>query len=144
MNRVWFNRLWYANEKKSSLLYWLGVLILLAVPAFIWWWLRPREGVSISVTREPVLEKKPKPKSSKPDDLKRITGIGPKVKELLISANITSFTDLAALKPEGLRQILEEAGLYMINPDSWPEQAKLASRGEWKALETLQGKIRGA
>lgn len=144
MNKVLQNHLWEAKEGKSSLSSWLGIMILLAIPVCIWWWLRPREGEQIPISREPDLQRSAKPLPPKPDDLKQIAGIGPKVKELLLSADITSFAELAALQPEQLRQILREAGLYMVNPDSWPEQAKLASRGEWRALEALQSEIRGA
>jgi len=43
-----------------------------------------------------------------------------------------------------LKQILEEAGLqHLADPSTWPEQARLASVGEWKALERLQEDLEG-
>ena len=144
MKKVLLNPLWEANLRESKLSSWLGIVILLVIPVCIWWWLRPKEGEHIPIPRELDLERGTEPPSPKPDDLKRIAGIGAKVEKLLVSVDITSFANLAAQKPEQLRQILKEADLYMINPDSWPEQAKLASRGKWEALDTLQTELRGA
>ncbi len=58
------------------------------------------------------------------DDLTRIQGIGPKVAALLKSAGIHSFAELAEQNEASLRALLREAGLPMINPAAWPEQAR--------------------
>lgn len=80
--------------------------------------------------------------SSKPDDLKTIEGIGPKISELLIEEGITSFAQLADTKIDKLNHILQEASLKMVDPSTWPEQAKLAAKGKKKELEALQDKLR--
>lgn len=63
------------------------------------------------------------------DDLTRIQGIGPKVAAILKSAGIHTFTDLAEQDEVSLRALLRKAGLPMINPAAWPEQARQMASG---------------
>ena len=77
------------------------------------------------------------------DDLTRIEGIGPKVSKVLKEASISTFEDLSKAEVEDLRQILANAGLKMMDPATWPEQAKLAAEGDWDALQELQDKLSG-
>jgi predicted flap endonuclease-1-like 5' DNA nuclease len=77
-----------------------------------------------------------------PDDLQIIEGIGPKVSTVITAAGIHSFADLAATNSERLRQILREAGIGVLNPETWPEQARLAAEGNWDALADLQQRIK--
>lgn len=77
------------------------------------------------------------------DDLKRIEGIGPKVAELLHNSGFTTFARLAEADVEDLRRILKDSGLAMMNPASWPEQARLAADGAWEKLERLQSELKG-
>lgn len=82
---------------------------------------------------------------SKPDDLKRIEGIGPKMASVLQEAGITTYAQLAKTDVSRLEQILEEADprlLRLANPTTWPEQAALAAAGEWEALGALQGEFK--
>lgn len=55
-----------------------------------------------------------------------INGIGPKAAEVLAAAGIASLEELAEADPERLRTILTDAGsrYRIINPDTWPEQAR--------------------
>jgi large subunit ribosomal protein L21 len=85
----------------------------------------------------------PKPKVEKADDLVKIEGIGPKAAKVLVEAGITTFAKLAESSVEDLQKILTDAGLKMMKPDSWIDQAKLAAEGDWKALEKLQAKLVG-
>jgi len=82
---------------------------------------------------------------AKPDDLKRIEGIGPKISELLIAGGVKSYAQLAASTPAELKAILEAAGprYQMHNPSSWPEQGALAAKGDWDGLKALQDKLNG-
>lgn len=80
---------------------------------------------------------------SKPDDLTLIEGIGPKVSATLIAAGIRRFSQIAALKPEVLKDILVKAGNRLSDPTTWPDQARLAAEGKWKELEKLQAKLKG-
>jgi len=85
----------------------------------------------------------PKPKVEKADDLAKIEGIGPKAAKVLVEAGITTFAKLAESAVEDLHTILSDAGLKMMKPETWAEQAKLAADGDWKALEKLQAKLVG-
>jgi len=86
----------------------------------------------------------PKPKVEvEADDLVKIEGIGLKVAKTLIAAGITTFAQLADSKAGDIQGILTEAGLKMMNPETWIDQAKLAAAGDWKALEKLQAKLVG-
>jgi small subunit ribosomal protein S2 len=77
------------------------------------------------------------------DDLTRIEGIGPKTSGVLQDAGISSYDQLAAADPSRLKQILQDAGLRLGDPTTWPEQAGLAASGDWDGLETLQGQLKG-
>lgn len=83
--------------------------------------------------------------TAKPDDLKKIEGIGPKIAGLLAADGIATFAALAKAKQTKLKGILEAAGprYKMHNPTTWPEQAKLAAAGKWEQLATLQDELKG-
>jgi predicted flap endonuclease-1-like 5' DNA nuclease len=78
-----------------------------------------------------------------PDDLELIEGIGPRMSELLRQAGITTFAQLAVTEASRLIRIVREAGLAMIDPRTWPEQARLAADGQWDALQVLQDVLKG-
>lgn len=80
---------------------------------------------------------------SEADDLTKIEGIGPKVSEELNKADISTFEALAKAKKDDLQNILDNAGLTMMDPSTWPQQAKLAAKGDWDALEKLQDELSG-
>jgi predicted flap endonuclease-1-like 5' DNA nuclease len=83
------------------------------------------------------------PEPPTPDDLKRIRGIGPKTADLLQSAGILTYAQLAATGVGDLRDLLADAGLSsIINPTTWPEQAQLAAEDDWDALKTLQEELK--
>jgi predicted flap endonuclease-1-like 5' DNA nuclease len=77
------------------------------------------------------------------DDLARIEGIGPKVAGVLKGAGITTFDALAHAEPAKIRSILNEAGLRMMNPEGWIEQAQLAAKEDWDRLQKLQDELVG-
>ena len=81
--------------------------------------------------------------SMESDDLKKIEGIGPKVVTLLKEYGIETFSQLAEIPVEELSEILDAANLHMMNPASWPQQAKLAAAGEWEALQEFQEALKG-
>ena len=83
------------------------------------------------------------PRAAKPDNLKRIEGIGPKISSLLQAAGITTFAQLAVIDVRRLEQIVREPGLAMADPRTWPEQASLAADAQWGALEALQDELKG-
>jgi predicted flap endonuclease-1-like 5' DNA nuclease len=79
----------------------------------------------------------------KPDDLKLIWGIGPKVEALFFLRGITTFSQLAASDSATVVSVLQGGGdrfhLSQYNdPASWQEQARLAAAGLWPELEAYQ------
>jgi len=78
---------------------------------------------------------------SNPKDLKIIAGIGPKTEVLLKNNGVRNWVELASTDVERLRAILRDAGAPFdtLNPSTWPEQARLASNGEWERFEDYQG-----
>jgi NADH-quinone oxidoreductase subunit I len=84
--------------------------------------------------------------SSAPDDLKRIEGIGPKIADVLLAANIQTFAQLAETDVEAIQKILQDADpnlVHLVDSTSWPKQARLAAAGKWEALERLQDRLKG-
>ena len=79
------------------------------------------------------------------DDLIKIEGIGPKVQDLLYSAGITTYAQLAEADPTSIRTILVSAGgqFAVHDPSTWPDQAKLAAVGEWDKLFAWQDQLDG-
>ena len=75
------------------------------------------------------------------DDLVKIEGIGPKVAEALKAAGIVTFAQLAESNADDIQKIVTEAGLKMMSPEGWIDQAKLAAKGDWKGFEKLQAKL---
>ena len=75
------------------------------------------------------------------DDLVKIEGIGPKVAEALKAAGIVTFAQLAESNADDIQKICTEAGLKMMSPEGWIDQAKLAAKGDWKGFEKLQAKL---
>jgi large subunit ribosomal protein L21 len=87
-------------------------------------------------------EAQPK-KQVEADDLTRIEGIGPKVAKTLAEAGISTFEALASTSVEDIQKILTDAGLKMMDATTWPQQAELAAKGDWDALEKLQDSLSG-
>jgi predicted flap endonuclease-1-like 5' DNA nuclease len=103
------------------------------------------EAEAEEVADEIELETKAPEPPAKPDDLKRIEGIGPKLSSVLQEAGIMTYAQLAAATPDELEQILEAADprlLRLADPAAWSEQAALAATGEWEALEALKGTLK--
>jgi large subunit ribosomal protein L21 len=85
---------------------------------------------------------KPAKSGAKPDDLRRIQGIGPKTSSVLMDAGITTFSQLAATPVEELREIVASGGLgALVDPSSWPEQARLAEAEDWEAFQKLKDEL---
>lgn len=80
-----------------------------------------------------------------PDDLTIIEGIGPKINQLFIDADISTFAQLSQTPVEKMQQVLTEAGsrFSLANPETWAEQATLAANNQWQALKALQDELDG-
>lgn len=74
------------------------------------------------------------------DDLKKLEGIGPKIEQVLNTAGIQNYDQLAAMSPDAIKPLLDAAGnqFKMHDPKSWPYQAELAAKGEWDRLQEYQ------
>jgi len=83
--------------------------------------------------------------TGKPDSLRKIEGIGPKIEEHLHAGGILTFVDLAKASVDRLKEILAAAGprYTMHNPTTWPQQSQLAADGKWDELQVLQDKLDG-
>jgi predicted flap endonuclease-1-like 5' DNA nuclease len=78
-----------------------------------------------------------------PDDLKLIEGIGPKIASLLHAVGIVTFAQLAETPVSALEEMLDKANLRLGDPTTWPEQARLAAKGDFEGLKALQDSLRG-
>lgn len=76
----------------------------------------------------------------KGNDLTKIEGIGPKIKEVLNQNGIYTFEQLHKTTRNTLKAYLDKAGpqFKMHEPESWPHQAGMAYRGEWEKLKEYQ------
>jgi predicted flap endonuclease-1-like 5' DNA nuclease len=81
----------------------------------------------------------------KPDNLKRIEGIGPKLEEMLNENKIYTFSQLSKADISQLQAILDEGGeAYRIHdPATWPEQAQLLADGKIEEFEKLTLALKG-
>jgi predicted flap endonuclease-1-like 5' DNA nuclease len=79
------------------------------------------------------------------DNLTKIEGIGPKIASLLIADGIDTFAKLSKAEITKLEEILKNAGprFKMHVPTTWAEQARLATKGDWATLNTLQEELKG-
>ena len=118
--------------------WWVWVIIGVVIVLLVWWWLsrRSEEVTPAATAKAPTPASEAAPPG--PDDLTRIEGIGPKISGLLKDAGITTFAQVAEADASLLDRIIDEAGITMIDPGTWPEQASLAAAGEWDALQALQ------
>jgi len=139
--------LYLAAKKKRGYRLWLWALI---AGLLIWWWLNQPEDerrkpvkVAPSLHREPTERTGEMAEKPEPDDLTLIEGIGPKIRDLLHEKGITTFAQLAASDVTRLTSLLRESKLYMVNPSTWPRQARLAADRHWDSLEALKSDLKG-
>jgi len=142
----------------------LEALLLLALAAYIGWWIARRtlaiqiEGLQADIrAKKSELEdcrRKPAPvkkapvvasivSAVKPDDLKIVEGIGPKIEELLNKDGIMTFVQLANTSAVRIREILDAEGprFQMHDPSTWPKQAAMARDGQWDELKKWQDEL---
>ncbi len=132
------NLLSEANDPDLTWILWL-VLILFVIIVFIGWTVSNKKDAEVAPAKEEAVSVTP----ATPDVLKKLEGIGPKVEQILNEAGIKTYAELAKSDVDDLRKLLATAKLQMMNPDSWAEQAELADKGEWEALEKLQDELKG-
>lgn len=84
-------------------------------------------------------------KKWKPNDLKAIEGIGPKIEKLFQENGIDTWAKMAKTSGKKLNEILAKGGdrFKLADPGSWPKQAKLANEGKWDELQEYQDFLDG-
>ncbi len=81
---------------------------------------------------------------AKPDDLKIIEGIGPKMEKALQAAGINTFAMLAGASEAELRAAITAAGMrFAPTVPTWAEQASYAANGDFVGLEAFQKTLIG-
>jgi large subunit ribosomal protein L27 len=106
----------------------------------------PKAAVKKEAKEAPkaAVKKETKAKSAG-DNLTKVEGIGPKIKEILWNAGVMTFADLAAKSADEVKEILLAEGTRYnrFDPTTWPAQAKMAAAGEWDKLKEWQDKLDG-
>jgi len=134
-------------------LWWIWLIIIIAIVIFLIWMLfkpsetektkeeeKRTESKELKERTEEVIKKS----EDKEDDLKLIEGIGPKVSQILKEHGIKTFKDLSKKDPEDIKKLLESKGIRgIVDPTTWPEQAKLAAEDKWEELKKLQKELKG-
>jgi len=124
-----------APQTDLGWLIWVALIVFVIVVA-IGWWVSARQQSEEEETAAPA-------ESAKPDDLTKLEGIGPKVSQVLAGAGIVTFAQLAHADKAKVEEALKAAGLHMMDPSGWIEQAVLAAKGDWDALAKLQDELKG-
>jgi predicted flap endonuclease-1-like 5' DNA nuclease len=109
----------------------LALGLAAAIVAIIAWLVRRRQQVLGEIPEDFEIKLTPEPmtpranlRTSLPDNLTLMNGVGPRLAVVLNEAGITNFAQLAQLTPEDLRAILPAASIRLANYDTWPEQAR--------------------
>ena len=130
-----------AEGPNTELLWLLGILLgFFALAVIVGWVVSARKLKQVLVEVEAVSSSSKKTVSG---ELIKIEGIGPKVVKILARAGIETFEDLAEADVANVQKVLDKAGLQMMDPEGWIDQAKLAANGDWAGFEKLQTKLKG-
>lgn len=127
----------------TELLWLLWILLGFFALAIIVGWVAALRAPKPAPAEVEAVASTPKKKVKNADDLVTIEGIGPKVVKVLARAGIETFDDLANAKPADVQKVLDKAGMQMMNPEGWIEQAKLAAKEDWEGFEKLQRELKG-
>lgn len=102
----------------------------------------PKSSPPEPAPKEPEARPVAQKREPKPNDLKKVGGIGPKIAAILIENEIFDLQDLANTQVDRLEGILEAAGprYKLADPTTWPEQAALGVKGDWEAMKKLRNK----
>lgn len=100
-----------------------------------------QEKVVATADAEPEAEVPVTPRrtTTKPDDLTKIEGIGPKMSQALIAGGVDTFEKLSTMSVDDIRGVLDNQGQrFAPAAESWAEQASYAAKGDWDGLDALQ------
>jgi len=126
-----------SEEGPNTELSWLLFIVLgfFLLMVIVGWLTSRRNGGQVEFQHEA--------HKSHADDLTTLEGIGPKVAKVLNESGIQSFADLAKANADDVQKVLDAAGLQMMNPEGWIDQAKLAEKGDLDGLKKLQDELKG-
>lgn len=115
--------------KRSGLPWWAWVpfLPVLFTILMLWRSRRPKKQNRVDIHRDsiPLPPDLPLPPlKSQDDDLTVLKGVGLKSAAVLRAAGITTFALLSQTPVAQLQEILEAAGMRILDPSTWPEQAR--------------------
>ena len=121
---------------------WIALLVLglVLVGVITWWLFRRVNRMQADALDETSTRRR---NDTREDDLTKIEGIDPRVEQVLKNAGIRNYEALSEANVEHVKSMLYAAGLQMMNPEGWIEQADLAAKGDWDALQKLQDDLRG-
>lgn len=105
---------------------------------------RPRAAAAPRRAAEPTGAAAVLGRRVKPDDLKAVEGIGPKIEQLLQADGITTWRELAEASAERVRSVLAAAGprFQVHDPTTWPAQAALLAEGRWAEFKELTDSLK--
>jgi large subunit ribosomal protein L4 len=104
----------------------------------------PKVEAAPAAKPEPVAAPAAEPagETGKPDDLKRVEGIGPKINDALIAAGIDTFAKLEQASEDQLKAALEASNLrFAPSLGTWAEQAGYLVRGDEAGFKALTDKL---
>ena len=100
---------------------------------------KPRAGfaldAAVAKSKEPATTAGPelltKPRGGKPDDLKQIKGVGPKLEKLLNDVGVWHFDQIASWKAKDIAIVDDRLAGFKgrISRDGWVKQAKVLAKG---------------
>lgn len=90
----------------------------------------PGKTEAVAVEKPVAEAKAPAAPQVRPDNLKRVNGIGPKIEKLLKDNGITTFAQLAQTEVSRIQALLDEVEYTLADPATWPEQARQLAAGK--------------
>ncbi|MEM6413287.1 MAG: 50S ribosomal protein L21 [Pseudomonadota bacterium] len=92
------------------------------------------DGAKPSVAKKATAAKKKETETTdpaRPDDLKKLSGVGPALEKKLLAAGVTTFAQIAAWGPKDIAEFDEKLSFKgRIERENWVEQAKELAKGE--------------
>jgi predicted flap endonuclease-1-like 5' DNA nuclease len=143
-----------AQEPQRTVPWWIWIILLIVLIVIILVFSsRPQKEIEKVAGVEPVKSVAPveaeetlvtsAPEMIIPDDLTKIEGIGPKISGILHASGVKTFAQLSETDVKQLQQFLDAAGIRLADPETWPEQARLAAEEKWDELQALQDSLKG-
>ena len=97
----------------------------------------------VEAVAEPVVTPTAPPAPGSADDLTRIKGLGPKLRDLLATLGVTRFEQIAAWTSDDIAEIDSKLGRFegRIERDNWVAQAKYLAADDMAGFEGQFGRL---